>query len=149
MLSHSTHIAPAMGARTSSKRLGRGNASGKGGTSGKGGKGQTARAGAKFHPTFEGGQTTIFRASPKKRGFNRKNLMMQYQLVNVSQLEKLTESAVTVEVLLAHRIVRPGHLVKLLGDGEITKKLTVSVHAVSGSARAKIEKAGGSVEILA
>ena len=137
------------GANRGKKRLGRGPGSGKGKTSGKGHKGQKARTGHHGIPSwFEGGQMTLHRRVPK-RGF-KNPFRTVYEIVNVGQLNKLSEDEITPEVLHSNRMVDigKGQPVKILGDGEITRKVTVRAHAVSDSARAKIEAAGGSVEIL-
>jgi large subunit ribosomal protein L15 len=135
------------GANTDRKRLGRGPGSGKGKTSGKGHKGQKARTGHHGVPAwFEGGQMPLQRRVPK-RGFTN-NFRTEYDVVNVSQLEALTEDEITFDVLHQHRLARKNKLVKILGDGDLKRKITVSAHKVSDSARAKIEAAGGSVELL-
>ena len=135
------------GAHRGSKRLGRGPGSGKGKTSGKGHKGQKARTGHHGIPAwFEGGQMPLQRRVPK-RGFTN-NFRVEYDILNVSQLEALTENEITLDVLHEHRLARRNKLVKILGDGDLKRKITVSAHKVSESARAKIEAAGGSVELL-
>ena len=135
------------GANTDRKRLGRGPGSGKGKTSGKGHKGQKARTGHHGVPAwFEGGQMPLQRRVPK-RGFTN-NFRIEYDVVNVSQLEALTEDEITLDVLHSRRLARKNKLVKILGDGDLKRKITVSAHKVSDSARAKIEAAGGSVELL-
>ena len=135
------------GAHRGKKRLGRGPGSGKGKTSGKGHKGQKARTGHHGVPAwFEGGQMPLQRRVPK-RGFTN-NFRIEYDILNVSQLEALTESEITLDVLHEHRLARRNKLVKILGDGDLKRKITVSAHKVSESARAKIEAAGGSVELL-
>jgi large subunit ribosomal protein L15 len=131
------------------KRIGRGKGSGHGNKSTRGGKGQTARSG-KAHPYagFEGGQMPLVRRIPK-RGF--KNFArVEMSIVNLASLEIFAAgTVVTPELLLEKRLVRiAGEPVKLLGRGELTKALTVQVHGVSESARAKIEKAGGKVEVI-
>jgi large subunit ribosomal protein L15 len=137
------------GANRGKKRLGRGPGSGKGKTSGKGHKGQKARTGHHGIPAwFEGGQMPLQRRVPK-RGF-KNPFRTEYEIVNLGQLNKLSEEEITPEVLHSNRLVDigKGRPVKVLGDGEITRKITVRAHKVSESARAKIEAAGGSVEIL-
>ena len=137
------------GANRGKKRLGRGPGSGKGKTSGKGHKGQKARTGHHGIPSwFEGGQMPLQRRVPK-RGF-KNPFRTEYEIVNLGQLNKLSEDEITPEVLHSNRLVDigKGRPVKVLGDGEITRKVTVRAHKVSESARAKIEAAGGSVEIL-
>ena len=135
------------GANKSRKRLGRGPGSGKGKTSGKGHKGQKARTGHHGIPAwFEGGQMPLQRRVPK-RGF-KNPFRVEYDVVNVGQLDKLAETDITVDVLAGYRLAGRNKPVKILGDGEITRKFTVHAHKVSESARAKIEAAGGSVELL-
>jgi large subunit ribosomal protein L15 len=137
------------GAHRGSKRLGRGPGSGKGKTSGKGHKGQKARTGHHGIPSwFEGGQMPLQRRVPK-RGF-KNPFRTEYEIVNLGQLNKLEETDITPEVLHANRLIdaNNGNPIKILGDGEITRKITVRAHKISESARAKIEAAGGTVEIL-
>ena len=134
------------GAHRSRKRLGRGPGSGTGKTSGKGHKGQKARTGGGVHPWFEGGQMPLQRRVPK-RGF-KNPFRTVYQVVNVASLEGLEETDITPEVLDSYRLVDlgNGNPVKILGNGEIGRKVTVRAHAVSASAKSKIEAAGGTVE---
>lgn len=135
------------GANRGRKRLGRGPGSGKGKTSGKGHKGQKARTGHHGIPAwFEGGQMPLQRRVPK-RGFTNP-FRVEYEIVNVSQLEALSESDITLEVLIGHRLAKKNKLVKILGDGDLKRKLTVHAHKVSESARAKIEAAGGRVQVV-
>jgi large subunit ribosomal protein L15 len=137
------------GAHRDRKRLGRGPGSGKGKTSGKGHKGQKARTGHHGVPAwFEGGQMPIQRRLPK-RGF-KNPFRTEYEIVNLDDIEALEESEVTPAVLDQHRLVDlgKGRPVKVLGNGELGRKVTVRAHKVSASARAKIEAAGGSVELL-
>ena len=135
------------GAHRGKKRLGRGPGSGKGKTSGKGHKGQKARTGHHGIPAwFEGGQMPLQRRVPK-RGFKNPG-HVTYQVVNLNALEKLKESSITPEVLHTHRLADQNGLIKVLGDGNLTRKIELRVHAISESARAKVEGAGGSVELL-
>jgi len=136
------------GAARARKRLGRGPGSGTGKTSGKGHKGHKARTGGQTHPWFEGGQMPLQRRVPK-RGF-RNPFRRTFQVVNVASLERLTEADVTPDVLAAHRLVDAGDArpIKVLGDGEIGRKVTVRAHAFSATARAKIEAAGGSAQLI-
>jgi large subunit ribosomal protein L15 len=137
------------GAHRDRKRLGRGPGSGKGKTSGKGHKGQKARTGHHGVPTwFEGGQMPIQRRLPK-RGF-KNPFRTEYEIVNVDDIQKLEVTEVTPEVLDQFRLIDlgKGRPVKVLGNGELARKVTVRAHKVSASARAKIEAAGGSVELL-
>ena len=141
-------IQPAVGATTSEKRLGRGIGSGLGKTSGKGHKGQWARSGGGVRPGFEGGQTPIARRLPK-RGFNNK-WAITYDIVNVSSLNVFEEGTVVTAELLAERRLVSGKNnggVKVLGNGHLTKKLTVQADKFSASAKAAIEAAGGVAEV--
>ena len=137
------------GANRDKKRLGRGPGSGTGKTSGKGHKGQKARTGHHGMPSwFEGGQMPLQRRLPK-RGFTPRN-RVEYEVVNLVDLERVETDEITVEALDAAGLVDAGSRkpVKLLGDGEISRKLTVRVHAISKGAREKVEAAGGAVELL-
>ena len=133
----------ASGSKHKVKRIGRGLGSGHGKTATKGHKGQRSRSGAKFRAWFEGGQMPIQRRLPK-RGFHN-HFRKEYQIVNVSDLERLENiEKVTPEVLYEKRLVRKKSMpVKILGNGEITKKFEISAHAFSESARKKIESVGG------
>lgn len=138
------------GANRGIKRLGRGPGSGKGKTSGKGHKGQKARTGHHGIPSwFEGGQMPLQRRVPK-RGFNNKNFRTEYEIVNVGDLGRIDADEITPESLHEKRLVDlgKGRMVKLLANGEVERKLTVRVHAASAAARAKIEAAGGTLELL-
>ncbi len=141
-------LAPAEGAVKDVKRIGRGHGSGQGKTAGKGHKGQNARSGGGVRPGFEGGQTRLARRIPK-RGFS--NLFAaKYTAINVSDLEKFVDGTVVdTELLIAAGIVKnEGNGIKVLGNGELTKKLTVKAAAYSASAKEKIEKAGGEAEVI-
>jgi len=133
--------------RKKRKRLGRGPGSGTGKTSGKGHKGQKARSGGGTRPGFEGGQNPIYRRLPK-RGFNNAYFTVKYQILNLSDLEKLETSEVTPESLKKDGVLSRNLPFKVLGTGEIKRALKIKAHKVSQSAKAKIEKAGGSIEIL-
>lgn len=152
MLNHNS-IEPSPFSRKSTKRLGRGDSSGHGSFSGKGCKGQNARSGgSKFSQAFEGGQTPLFRRMPKKKGF-KSATHIEFTAVNIDALQTLATAGITeiTKAVLAEKgIIRnPEILIKLLGNGEITSKITVQAEKVSQSAQEKIEKAGGKVEILA
>ena len=141
-------LQPAEGSKFAPKRVGRGIGSGTGKTSGKGHKGQNARSGGGVRPGFEGGQMPLYRRLPK-RGF--KNIFAkQYVAVNVEELNKLEDGAeVTAETLKANGIIsKTLDGVKILGRGELNKKLTVKVAKMSASAKEKIEKAGGKAEVM-
>ena len=143
-----SNLRPAEGSKHSDNfRRGRGHGSGNGKTAGKGHKGQKARSGAP-RPGFEGGQMPLFRRIPK-RGFKNRNSLTIVE-INVSALERFENgSEVTVETLLETGIIKnPRDGVKILGNGELTKKLTVKANAFSESAKAKIEAAGGNVEVI-
>ena len=141
-------IQPAVGAVKSDKRLGRGIGSGLGKTSGKGHKGQWARSGGGVRPGFEGGQTPLARRLPK-RGFNNK-FAVKYDIVNLDALNVFEEGTVVTPELLAElRIVtNKNNGVKVLGNGQLTKKLTVKADKFSASAKAAIEAAGGVAEVI-
>ena len=143
-----SNLYPAEGSRESNNfRRGRGHGSGNGKTAGKGHKGQKARSGAP-RPGFEGGQMPLYRRLPK-RGFKCRN-SKEIVAINVSDLERFEDGAeVTVESLMECGLIsNPRDGVKILGGGEISKKLTVKVNAYSESAKAKIEAAGGTAEVL-
>ena len=141
-------LSPAAGATKARKRIGRGPASGQGKTAGKGHKGQLARAGRGMRAGFEGGQMPLQRRVPK-RGFNN-IFRTEYAVVNISALDAFNDGdTVTVEALVEKGIVKKTlDGVKILGNGEISKKLTVQVNAFSDSAKSKIEAAGGKAEVI-
>jgi large subunit ribosomal protein L15 len=141
------HLRPAKGAVRPRRRVGRGKAAGQGKTAGRGTKGLLARHNPKLG--FEGGQMPMQRRIPHLKGFTNPN-RVEFAVVNVSRLDEAFEpgAEVTPEVLLERRMVRKGTLVKVLGQGELGKALTVRAHAVSESARSKIERAGGTVQII-
>lgn len=144
-------LAPNKGAKHRVKRLGCGESSGHGKTSGKGHKGQKARSGSGTRVGFEGGQMPLHRRLPK-RGFNNVNFKTKVEVVNLAQLEKAFNDGdvVNEEVLRkAGLINRSCDQVKVLGLGDITKKLDITVDTISASAKEKVEKAGGSVTTLA
>ncbi len=140
-------LAPAAGSTTAAKRLGRGVGSGLGKTSGKGHKGAKARSGGGKRPGFEGGQMPLYRRVPKK-GFTN-IFRMEYAEVNVGQLEVFTEgTVVNAELLKAAGIMKKTmDGVKILGNGELTKKLTVEAAKFTESAKEKIEAVGGKAEV--
>jgi len=141
-------LAPATGARKTRKRVGRGVGSGWGKTAGRGSKGQNSRAGGGVRPGYEGGQMPIHRRLPK-RGF--KNIFKKiYAIINVRDLAIFESGSVVDEAALVRAGLVKGKRdgIKLLGQGEISMPLTVKIHMVSRSAQAKIESAGGTVEVL-
>jgi len=142
-------LKPRPGAKHRRKRLGQGEGSGRGKTSGRGGKGQTARSGSSIRIGFEGGQMPLIRRIPK-RGFNNARHTTRYLPVNLELLNQFGDGArVDVEALRKAGLANGKAAgIKILGDGDLTKKLTVSAHAFSASARAKIEGKGGSCEII-
>lgn len=143
-------LRPPKGARHKRKRVGRGNASGHGTYSGRGSKGQKVRSGGGPRLGFEGGQTPLIKRLPRRRGFTN-IFRVEYAPVNVKQLERFEAGTeVTPELLREVGIIKTlRQPVKVLGDGEITKALTVRAHRFSAVAKGKIEAAGGSVEEVA
>jgi large subunit ribosomal protein L15 len=140
-------LRPSPGSHRDRKRVGRGPGSGTGKTSGRGQKGQKARSGASIPAGFEGGQMPLQRRIPK-RGFTPLR-RVRYQVVNVGALGGLELDEITPEVLVAEGLIGSHREpLKILGDGRITRAVTVSAHAFSASAREKIESAGGSVSVL-
>lgn len=141
-------LSPAAGSARDSFRKGRGAGSGNGKTAGKGHKGQNARSGGGVRPGFEGGQIPLYRKLPK-RGFTNR-FATNYAIVNVSALNVFEDGAVVdLETLLAKKIVRKSlDGLKVLGNGEITKKLTVKATVFSATAKEKIEAAGGKIEVV-
>jgi large subunit ribosomal protein L15 len=143
-------LSPAKGSKHAKKRVGRGPGSGLGKTAGRGEKGQKSRSGHRRRPGFEGGQMPLVRRVPK-RGFTN-IFRVEYAVVNVGMLAELGEAhgegAIDPEALAARGLVRAGQPVKVLGDGEVERAITVSAHKFSKSARAKIEAAGGRCEEL-
>jgi large subunit ribosomal protein L15 len=140
-------LSPAEGSAKKPFRKGRGPASGNGKTAGKGHKGQNARSGGGVRPGFEGGQIPLYRKLPK-RGFTNR-FAKKYAIVNVSDLNRFENGAVVdAEALLAAKIIRDVlDGVKILGNGEITKKVTVKAAVFSATAKEKIEAAGGTTEV--
>lgn len=142
-------LRPSEGAFKTSKRVGRGVGSGLGKTSGKGHKGQNARSGGGVRPGFEGGQLPLFRRLPK-RGFSNAMFKTEYATINVSDLEKFEDGAVVTPEILKEMGILKKQLagVKVLGNGELTKKLTVKASKFSKSAIEKIEAIGGKAEVI-
>lgn len=140
-------LAPSPGARHKRKRIGRGLGSGHGRTAGKGSKGQKARAGCKIHPGFEGGQNPLVKRLPEKRGFTN-IFRVEYATINITVLNRFeADSEVAPQQFMEKGLVKSlKKPVKILGDGELSKPLTVSAHKFSQTARSKIEAAGGIVE---
>ena len=140
-------LGPAYGSKTSKKRIGRGIGSGLGKTAGKGHKGQKARSGGSIRRGFEGGQTPLYRRLPKK-GFTN-HFATEYATINVSDLEKYEAgTTVNMELLISDGTIRKElDGLKVLGNGELTKKLTVEAKKFSASAIKKIEAAGGKIEV--
>ena len=143
-----SNLKPAEGSRQSDNfRRGRGHGSGNGKTTGKGHKGQKARSGA-TRPGFEGGQMPLYRRLPK-RGFTNRNTL-DIEAINVSALERFdNDTEVTIDTLIETGIIKSAKDgVKILGNGELTKKLTVKANAFSEGAKAKIEAVGGKAEVI-
>jgi len=143
-------LCPAPGSKKTKKRLGQGLGSGQGKTAGKGHKGQKARKSPDISPNFEGGQMPLARRIPK-RGFSNFRFAIKYQIVNIAELDARFEDGAEIDsaklaaLRLISDITAP---VKVLGEGEITKKLTVKAKAFSASAKAKLEAAGGKAEVI-
>src|SRR6267154_3328676 len=142
-------LKPRPGAKHRRKRLGQGESSGHGKTSGRGGKGQTARSGSSIRIGFEGGQMPLIRRIPK-RGFNNTRHGTRFLPVNLDSLNQFEDGARVDETVLrdAGLANGPGDGIKILGDGDLTRKLTVTAHAFSASAKAKIEAKGGKCEVI-
>jgi large subunit ribosomal protein L15 len=142
-------LKPRPGAKHRKKRLGQGESSGRGKTSGRGGKGQSARSGSSIRIGFEGGQMPLIRRIPK-RGFNNKRFKTAYLPINLSDLNAFEAGSVVDVCALKKAGLANGSFdgIKVLGRGELTKKLTVRAHAYSATARAAIEKQGGAAEVV-
>ena len=141
-------LSPAKGSRQARKRLGRGTGSGLGKTSGRGHKGRGARSGGNTHPRFEGGQMPLQRRLPK-RGFHNP-FRRTYSVINLARLEAVFESGAVIDasVLIERGLARTGRPIKILGQGDLSKALTVKAHAFSASAKERIAAAGGSAEVI-
>lgn len=143
-------LCPAEGSRKTRKRLGQGLGSGQGKTAGKGHKGQKARKSPDIRANFEGGQMPLARRMPK-RGFSNFRFAVKYEVVNVADLEDRFEAGaeVSAEALVALRLISSADKpVKILGEGDLSKSLTVRANAYSASAAKKIEAAGGKAEVI-
>ena len=142
-------LSPAQGSAKDAWRKGRGPGSGNGKTAGKGHKGQNARSGGGVRPGFEGGQFPIYRQHPK-RGFNNARFATEYAIVNVEDLNRFVDGTVVdMDVLLAAKVIRkPMDGLKVLGDGELTKKLNFKAAKFTKSAQEKILAAGGTAEVI-
>lgn len=143
-------LSPAENAHKTKRRLGRGTGSGLGKTSGKGTKGQNARSGGGVRPGFEGGQMPLIRRLPK-RGFNNKRFAVEYSIINVGDLDKLADkTVVTAELLVEKKMIKgiAPYGLKVLGNGKLTKSLTIKANKFSDAALDKIVKAGGKAEVL-
>jgi len=147
-------LQPAPGSHKRERRVGRGHGSGRGKTAGRGTKGQKARSGGKIHRAFSGGQTRLSKRLPFIRGLGNSNTAFrdEYTIINVVDLSLFEAgSQVNPETLVANGLMTPAEgrgLIKVLGNGEIDRALNIKVHKLSASARAKIEAAGGSIEII-
>ena len=140
-------LKPAKGATHTKKRVGRGNGSGLGRNAGRGDKGYHSRSGSKHRPWFEGGQTPLHRRVPK-RGFSNFLFKKEFQIVNLSDLNIIQSEEINPAVMKENGLVKYSlRPIKILGDGEIDKKMNVTASAFSSSAKSKIEKAGGTVEV--
>ena len=143
-------LSPAKGSRKARQRIGRGPGSGTGKTAGRGHKGQRSRSGFSRRPGFEGGQMPLFRRLPKK-GFSNARFKVSFYAVNVGDLEKTFGGKRTIDLELAKEeglAPKKAKFLKILGFGDVTKPLNIRAHGVSAGAREKIEKAGGTIELL-
>ena len=142
-------LSPKEGSAKEGFRKGRGAGSGNGKTAGKGHKGQNARSGGGVRPGFEGGQLPLYRKLPK-RGFNNYRFAAKYAVINVQDLNKFNDGdVVDCEALLANRVINKCFDgIKVLGEGDLTKKLTVKASVFSASAKEKIEAVGGTAEVV-
>lgn len=142
-------LSPAPGSTHAKKRIGRGTGSGHGKTAGKGHKGQKARAGGGVRPGFEGGQTPLHRRLPQRRGFRNISRKV-YAIVNLEDLERFEAGTeVTPQILMESGLVRKMlDGIKILGEGEITRALTVRAHKFTKSAETKLKTAGGAAEVI-
>lgn len=142
-------LSPAPGSATSAWRKGRGAGSGNGKTAGKGHKGQNARSGGGVRPGFEGGQIPAYRRLPK-RGFDNSKFATKYAIINVGDLDKYNDGdVVSIETLLETKVIKKAYDgLKILGGGELTKKVTVKATVFSAAAKEKIEAAGGKAEVI-
>lgn len=144
-------IKPNEGSRKTSKRLGRGNGSGKWSYSGRGCKGQNSRAGGGTPDWFEGGQTPLFRRMPKLKGFSNKIFKKEYNILNLSDLQKIADSGLThvnLETLNEKKLLkRKAFALKILANGELKSQLTIVADRASKTAIEAIEKAGGSIQL--
>ena len=147
-MAHDFDLHAPKGANKRRRILGRGQGSGRGTTSGKGNKGQKARSGGKTYPGFEGGQMPLFRRLAQ-RGFSNYPFRKEWQIVNLGQIENHFESGETVELVTLHKkgLVKGNEPVKILAQGDFTKKLSFKVAAASAQAKEKIEKAGGDITV--
>ncbi len=140
-------LSPTPGSVHKKKRIGRGIGSGHGKTAGRGTKGQKSRSGSSVPPWFEGGKMPLQRLIPK-RGFKNFN-RVGYNPINLKKIEELGIEEVNPDILWEKKLLNWGEKVKILGEGDISKAVVFKVHAVSATAKEKIEKAGGKVEIIA
>jgi len=148
-MAHDFNLHAPAGANKRKRIVGRGQGSGRGTTSGKGNKGQKARSGGKTYVGFEGGQMPLYRRLAQ-RGFSNYPFKQEWQIVNLGEIEKRFETGETVELASLHEkgLVKGDDPIKILGNGELTKKLCFKVDGVSASAKEKIEKAGGDVTVI-
>jgi len=138
-----SRLMPAKGSVKNSKRIGRGNSSGQGRTAGKGHKGYKSRSGTKNRFHFEGGQTPLMRRLPK-RGFSNYGFRKEVQIINLDVLNSLSLDIINPEILVEKKIVKKSEVaIKILGNGNIEKKIEITAHMFSKSAIKKIEEAGG------
>jgi len=148
-MAHDFNLHAPEGANKKKKILGRGQGSGKGTTSGKGHKGQKARSGGKTYVGFEGGQMPLYRRIAR-RGFSNYPFKQEWQIINLGEIEKRYEAGETVDFssLKKKGLIKKTHPIKILANGDISKKISFKVDAASASAISKIEKAGGNITVI-
>jgi large subunit ribosomal protein L15 len=143
-------LKPAIGSTKNRKRVGRGYGSGLGKTCGRGSNGQNSRSGGGVKAGFEGGQMPLMRRLPK-RGFSNFNFKVNYEILNLSDIEKIfkEKSEITIADFFNYGILKKGQKIKILADGDLSSAKTIEVHSISASAKSKIEKLKGKVEVIA
>jgi len=143
-------LKPAIGSTKNRKRVGRGSGSGLGKTCGRGANGQNSRSGGGTRPGFEGGQMPLMRRLPK-RGFSNFNFKTNYQILNLSDIEKIfqDQKEITIADFFSNGILKKGEKIKILANGDLTSAKTIEVHSISSAAKVKIEKLKGKVAVIA
>lgn len=144
-----SQLKPKANSRFTRKRVARGESSGMGKTAGRGSKGQQSRSGGGFYVGFEGGQNPLYKRVPKLKGFKNDIFRKEFAVVNLVDLNELSEGEITIALLKEKGLIRSNaKLIKVLGDGDYNKKATIHAHGFSASAKEKIEKAGGKIMVI-